>query len=1117
MSTFRESVSALGAGLKAKLAVHAVSGEPEEQLRPPIEAFLTASAAALGFGGVAVVGEVKMPEVASRPDFAVDLAGLLVGFVEVKALGKGADPRRFKAKHDVDQFERLRLLPNVLYTDGQQWSLWQNGERIDSVLTLDDDVETAGASLTAPVGLESLLYKFFSWAPIAPKSASELASASARLCRFLREDVEFELTGGDATLKKTAKDWRHLLFPDATDNQFADGYAQAVTFGLLIAQAKGISLEQSTDQVAKKLGDSNSLIGRALLILGDAAEKTSSLIGAIDTMKRVFSAVKWQLLERGNTDAWLYFYEHFLAEYDPDLRKKTGSYYTPPEVVRAMTNLADEALRDLVELGGGLAEPAVRLIDPAMGTGTYLLEVLRVVAERYAADYGTGGRGPAVTALLSRVIGFEIQLGPFAVAQLRLLAELESLGSTASTGDLRTYVADTLSNPYQESELFGQLGQFYEPIAASRRAADKIKRDEQIMVVLGNPPYKEKAAGLGGWIETGGVSGAAPLLDYTPPKSWGVGPHVKNLRNLYVFFWRWAAWKVFDSVPREKPGIISFITAAGWLDGDGFQQMRARLREQATDIYVIECSPEGHQAAVSTRIFQQVQHAVCIVMAVRRPDAAPGVARVLTRSLAAGSRKQKFAELLDVRLDDGGWTAASDHPRAPYVALDTSDWSTYPAMGDLFTYDGSGVMIGRTWPVAPDAETLTARVKHLLAAENLDVQRGLFLEHPTDRRVDKRNVGGLPGYADRQESISESDSLEAPVRYSFRSLDRQWVIPDKRLINRPNPSLWAAAGRSQVYMTAPRVEAPHGGPAVSLAASPPDMDHYGNRGGRVYPLRFPNAETSNIRSKLLSALESAFGKAIDPDDVFFYAVGIVSHSGYVSRFKAQLSRPGVRVPFTVDVDLFNEVATLGRQVSFLHTYGTRGSKSDYATSSGGSPRLPADRAPHTLAAAPMPSAAEDFPNELTYDAASEILYVGKGGIGNVTPAIRDFEIDGTRIIDRWFSSRKSDRAKPPMQNRRESKLDGFKPNTWLPEYTADLIDLLNVIGLLVDLEPSQADALDRVLAGGLIDGLVPDPYADQVSTSAKSAEEELRAAQFGAVSLAGFEELDGTDQRSRPE
>lgn len=1105
MSSFAESVAALGTALKSKLGVHAVSGEPEEQLRPPIEAFLMSSAGALNFPGASVVGEVKMPEVSSRPDFAVDLSGALVGFVEVKALGKGADPRRFKTKHDVAQFDRLRLLPNVMYSDGQQWSLWQNGERVGPVVTLEGDVESAGETLAAPEAFETLLYKFFSWTPIAPKSASELASISARLCRFLREDVILEMQDGDATLKKTAKDWRHLLFPDASDAQFADGYAQAVTFGLLIAQAKGISLELPTDQVGKKLGDSNSLIGRALLILGDAAEKTSSLLGAIDTMKRVFSAVNWKLLERGNTDAWLYFYEHFLAEYDPILRKRTGSYYTPPEVVRAMTSLVDEALDSLVSLKSGLADPGVRLIDPAMGTGTYLLEVLRVVAERYAADYGPGGQGAAVTELLSRVIGFEIQLGPYAVAQLRLLAELDSLGSTASTDQLRTYVADTLSNPYEEDELFGQLGAFYEPIAASRRAADKIKRDEQVLVVLGNPPYKEKANGQGGWIETGALTGAAPLRDYTPPASWGLGPHVKNLRNLYVFFWRWAAWKVFDSVPAEQPGIVSFITAAGWIEGNGFQQMRAKLREQATDIYVIECSPEGHQAAVSTRIFPQVQHAVCIVMAVRRPNAEPGVATVWTRALQSGPRKQKFQELLQVRLDDGGWQQASAHPRAPFTPLDTSEWATYPSLPDIFSYDGSGTMIGRTWPVAPDIATLKARVQHLLAASDITTQRDLFLEH-SDRTVDKKGVGGLPGFKDRHESVRGAESLEPPVRYAFRSLDRQWIIPDKRLINRPNPGLWAAAGPEQIFMTAPNEERPRGGPAVSLAATPPDMHHYGNRGGRVFPLRFPSASTSNVRPTFTATLEATYGVSVDPDDVFYYAVGVSAHAGYVERFKEQLQRPGVRIPVTADKQLFDEIAQLGKSVAFLQTYGLRGAVTSYATSSNGAPRLPAARAPHTLASAPMPTSSEQFPDLLVYDASTHVLRVGSGEIANVTPAIRAYEIDGARVIDRWFSTRKLDRAKPPMPNRRESDLDNFKPDGWLPEYTSDLIDLLNVIGLLVDLEPQQDAALKRVVSGPLIDGLVADPYV--VASAQNSAtEKQLRAAGHGAVAIFDVEEL----------
>ena len=162
------------------------------------------------------------------------------------------------------------------------------------------------------------------------------------------------------------------------------------------------------------------------------------------------------------------------------------------------------------------------------------------------------------TVALERLIGFEIQLGPFAVAQLRLLAELAHLG-VATGHELRIYVTDTLGNPYIEEE---KLGLLYEPIAQSRRKANEIKKHQPVLVVLGNPPYKEKAKGRGGWVESGSPEAkiAAPLADWLPPASWGVGAHTKHLRNLYMYFWRWATWKVFDNHPDDDAGIVCFIT-----------------------------------------------------------------------------------------------------------------------------------------------------------------------------------------------------------------------------------------------------------------------------------------------------------------------------------------------------------------------------------------------------------------------------------------------------------------------------------------------------------------------------------------------------------------------------
>ena len=140
-----------------------------------------------------------------------------------------------------------------------------------------------------------------------------------------------------------------------------------------------------------------------------------------------------------------------------------------------------------------------------------------------------------------------------------------------------------------------------------------------------------------------------------PPPEWGVGAHAKHLRNLYVYFWRWATWKVFDHDPAANHGIVCFITVAGFLNGPGFERMRDYLRRTADEIWVIDCSPEGHQPEVNTRIFQGVQQPVCIVLASRSPKAnpdAPGTVRF--RALPAGHRNAKFEALGSLTLDAEG-------------------------------------------------------------------------------------------------------------------------------------------------------------------------------------------------------------------------------------------------------------------------------------------------------------------------------------------------------------------------------------------------------------------------------------------------------------------------------
>jgi hypothetical protein len=1091
--TIASAVAAFGAKAKNKLSNPSATGNPEDQLRAPFEQLLSdfAELAKLRRADVVAVGETSLSDLKTRPDYAVTVHRALVGHIEIKAPGKGGDPRKFKDAHDKAQWERLRSLPNVIYTDGNAFSLWQDGKLVDSVVTLMGDIESAGDRLQAPVGLLTLFEKFLRWEPIPPRSAKELAQISARLCRFLRDEVTEQLALGSEALTALATDWRKLLFPDATDERFADGYAQAVTFGLLMARAKEIPLAKGLHQVATELEKSNSLIGAALRLLTDNAENQATLKTSLGTLTRVLDHVDWQKISKGNPDAWLYFYEEFLEVYDNELRKQTGSYYTPPEVVGAMVRLVDDVLRtQRFSLHAGLASSAVTIADPATGTGTFLLGVLRKIADTVSEDEGAGSLRGAIDAAVKRLIAFEIQLGPFAVAQLRILAEMVELTGSVPNERLRMFVTNTLSNPNHE---FEWIPAGYLEIGNSHKEANRIKREESITIVIGNPPYKEKAKGRGAWIEGEHEEAekAPPLADWMPPREWGAGAHSKHLRNLYIYFWRWATWKVFDHGPLPNGispptrGIVCYITVAGFLGGLGFQKMREYLRRTCDDIWVIDCSPEGFQPKVSTRIFEAVKHPVCIVLASRSANNDPAVAaKVRFLTLPLGHRADKFEALAKLRLETTEWEDCPNEWRAPFLIESSGAWATYPKLEELFNYNGSGVMPGRTWIIAPDVTSLEQRWRKLISATE-DAKEALFQPHMRAGKVgDKHSKKIVPhalaGYeastiSVADEKVTDRQKLEdvkplPPLRYGFRSFDRQWIIPDSRLINQPNPTLWGFRSDAQVHLTAFTEESPSGGPPITFTGLIPDLHHYkGSFGGRVFPLwRDSNASEPNFPPRLLPFLSERYDRIVTAEDFLAYIAATAAHSTFTARFQDDLSTPGLRIPITADADTFAETAELGRTVIWLHTFGERMTDPAHGRPAQ-PPRLPEAKRPRIPAEGAIPATEKEMPDSIGYNAAKRRLLIGSGYIENVEPAVWRYEVSGKQVLLQWFSYRKKNRERPIIGDRRPpSKLEEERPDHWLAEYTSELISVLNVLGWLVELEPQQAAVLEKICAGPTI-------------------------------------------------
>jgi predicted helicase len=595
--------------------------------------------------------------------------------------------------------------------------------------------------------------------------------------------------------------------------------------------------------------------------------------------------------------------------------------------------------------------------------------------------------------------------------------------------------------------------------------------------VIGNPPYKEKAKGRGGWVEQGNPNAQQrpPLEAWMPPPEWGVSAHSKHLRNLYVYFWRWATWKVFDHHPDHNSGIVCFITVAGFLAGPGFQKMRDYLRRTCDDIWVIDCSPDGHRPEVNTRIFQGVQQPVCVVMASRSKKTdlnAPATVRF--HALPLGKRELKFDALQKIKLSDAEWVDCPSDWRAPFLPASQGAWSTFPTLEELFVYNGSGVMPGRTWIIAPDSDTLQARWKRLIEAPS-EAKENLFHPHIRngalgDKHSHKIVKIPLSGFPPTPKALAdETAKSTTPIQYAFRSFDRQFIIPDARVINQPNPEFWKVRSEQQLFLTALARTSPSNGPSLTFTALVPDLDHYSGRGGRAFPLWADDAATKpNLPPGLLPVLGTKFGTAITAETVVAYIAAVAAHPAYTEMFHKDLSTPGLRIPLTADATLFAEAAELGRSVIWLHTFGERMADAAHGRPAG-PPRLSHDRAPYIPKEGAISDTPGAMPDTIEYDASKQRLLVGQGFIDHVPPAVWRYEVSGKQVLVQWFSYRKKNRERPIIGDRRQpSPLGDIQPDHWLPEYTTELLNVLNVLAFLVELEPKQADLLERICAGSLI-------------------------------------------------
>ncbi|CAB4790893.1 MAG: N-6 DNA methylase [Actinobacteria bacterium] len=778
-------------------------------------------------------------------------------------------------------------------------------------------------------------------------------------------------------------------------------------------------------------------------------------------------------------DPVVHFYEEFLKRYDSKMRADAGAFYTPQPVVEFMVRAVDEILKLRFGLTEGLAdrsswaevskhlgvpipkgikpsEPFLSMIDPATGTGTFLVEWIRRAEASYREAHPKGNWAARLqNFVLPSMHAFEIMLAPYAIAHLKVALEAHSQGLDGAAASI--YLTDTLEHPADQ----GSFDIMTDPIAVEGKRAADLKQGHRFTVVIGNPPYDREQQSPGstghrkGGIVRHGAPGIKPLLDDITDvmSANGLGVHTKNLYNDYVYFWRWATWQV-TQLP-AGPGVVAFITAASYLDGKSMAGLRAHLRGAFDELWIIDLGGEGRGAQTEENVFD-IRTPVAIAIGIRTTGTRTCTTRYLRIS---GDRAAKFAWLRASALISNPWTEIAGEGIEPLTPAGDTAYFSWPEVTDLLPWIHSGAQFKRTWPIGPTKSLLERRWEELLSRPKRE--RMVALKESRDRKLSSlvTPLGG-GGRLQPLERLRPGDDPTGLSRYGYRSFDRQWCISDSRVGDYLRESLWTTASTKQVFLTTLTSTKLGKGPVATVSPYVPDLDHFrGSYGAKnVIPLwRDGNGRKPNITSGVLEVLRRAWGDDIQADDLLAYVYALTGTGAYAERFADELAviAGPFRVPLTANLKLAKRAVAMGRELLWLHTWGDRFQPDD-------------DRAFPTAKASER-TPIRGYPERFTYDEKGRLLVVGSGSFGPIAPDIWTFEVSGLRVIPSWLGYRMAD-----GKGKKSSPLDDIRPERWT--FTPELLQLVAILEQTVRLTPKAAELLADIVTGELIDpSTLPTP------------------------------------------
>ena len=900
---------------------------------------------------VAATNEPKRQS-CGAPDYILTKKDIPVGFIEAKDIAD-KDLEGNKKTGNKEQFDRYKAsLNNLLFTDYLDFHLYRDGVFITKIAIGEIQNGKIVALPNNFSSFENLLKDFCLHVSQSIKSSKKLAEMMAGKARLLSEVIEKALTSDetnqeDSTLKDQMNAFKEILIHDITPKGFADVYAQTIAYGMFAARLHDPTLPTFSRQEASELIPKTNPFLRKLFGYIAGPDIDDRIKWIVDSLVEIFLAcnVAEILKNYGKStkmeDPIIHFYETFLSEYDPKLRKARGVWYTPAPVVNFQVRAIDEILKTEFNLPQGIADSSkikikvnvqgkqveqevhkVQMLDPATGTGTYLAEVIKQIHKKFDGQQGIWSNY-VETHLLPRLIGFELLMASYAMAHLQIDLLLTETGYIPTKDQrLKIFLTNSLEESHPDT---GTL--FASWLSSEANEANRIKRDCPVMVVMGNPPYAVSSTNKNEWIQN-------LIADYKKD----LNERKINLDDDYIKFIRYGQ----HFIDKNGSGILSYISNNSFIDGITHRQMRKNLLESFDKIYILdlhgnakkkEVCPDGSADQNVFNIMQGVSINIFVKTGKKKKTE---LGQVFHSSLQ-GKREFKYETLNANTIQSFKWKQLEyTQPNLFFVPKNFDEIKKYEKgfkLDKFFNNYSSGIHTGKDHLVIDiDKNELEKRIS--------DVK-----SNPDENYIrNKYDLIDTSGWS-LERFKSTENKIENYVKLKFRVFDDRWIIYENKALKRDRGNLMKHFFKKEnlglVSIKRSRSQDLWKYIFVSnlMTTEPTTITALDNN--FLFPLYlYPeikgqqtieqtSVRTPNLNTEIVNQIAEKLGltftnekettkNTFAPIDILDYIYAVLHSPTYREKYKEFLKIDFPRVPYPKDANTFWQLVKLGGEIRQIH-------------------------------------------------------------------------------------------------------------------------------------------------------------------------------------------------------